>query len=470
MIDTSAFQGKTAAYYTLGCKLNFSETSTYGKMLEEMGVRTVEKGERADICLINTCSVTDMADHKCRQAIHRMVRENPGAFVIVTGCYAQLEPDTVSHIAGVDLVLGSNEKAQLVQYLNEAWAERAAAQEAQRPSDGQGSSDSDGATAEKDLHLHRSYRVALRDIRTFQPSCSRGNRTRYFLKVQDGCNWFCTYCTIPMARGLSRNPTIASLVAQAEQAAKEGGKEIVLTGVNIGDFGRSTGEKFIDLVKALDQVEGIQRYRISSIEPDLLDDELIEYCAHSRAFMPHFHIPLQSGSDHVLQLMHRHYDTQLFAHKIHLIRQLIPDAFIGVDVMVGCRGETPECFEECYHFLETLPVQHLHVFPYSERPGTKALEIPYIVDEREKKRRANRMIKLSDKKDHDFYARYIGRTAQVLLEKNTHGRSMHGYTDNYIRVELSPAESSPELDNEIVTVCLGDFNFDGSALKAKLME
>ena len=342
-----------------------------------------------------------------------------------------------------DLVLGSNEKAQLVQYLNEAWAERAAAQEAQRPSDGQGSSDSDGATTEKDLHLHRSYRVALRDIRTFQPSCSRGNRTRYFLKVQDGCNWFCTYCTIPMARGLSRNPTIASLVAQAEQAAKEGGKEIVLTGVNIGDFGRSTGEKFIDLVKALDQVEGIQRYRISSIEPDLLDDELIEYCAHSRAFMPHFHIPLQSGSDHVLRLMHRHYDTQLFAHKIHLIRQLIPDAFIGVDVMVGCRGETPECFEECYHFLETLPVQHLHVFPYSERPGTKALEIPYIVDEREKKRRANRMIKLSDKKDHD---------------------------DNYIRVELSPAESSPELDNEIVTVCLGDFNFDGSALKAKLME
>ncbi|MBP7857375.1 MAG: tRNA (N(6)-L-threonylcarbamoyladenosine(37)-C(2))-methylthiotransferase MtaB, partial [Prevotella sp.] len=371
MIDTSAFQGKKAAYYTLGCKLNFSETSTFGKMLEQMGVTTVTRGEQADICLINTCSVTEVADHKCRQAIHRMVRENPGAFVVVTGCYAQLESEKVSKIDGVDLVLGSNEKADLVQYLSDAW---------NQPRDG---------------HLHAFHQVKTKDITTFQPSCSRGNRTRYFLKVQDGCNYMCTYCTIPFARGFSRNPTIASLVEQAREAAAEGGKEIVLTGVNIGDFGRTTGERFIDLVKALDQVEGIARYRISSLEPDLLDDELIDYCAHSRAFMPHFHIPLQSGSDEVLKLMHRHYDRALFAHKVRRIKEVMPDAFIGVDVMVGSRGERPEYFEDCYSFLEELPVTQLHVFPYSERPGTQALKISYVVDERDKKARSKRLLDLS---------------------------------------------------------------------------
>ena len=289
MIDTSAFQGKIAAYYTLGCKLNFSETSTFGKMLEDMGVVTAQKGEQADICLINTCSVTEVADHKCRQAIHRMVRQNPGAFVIVTGCYAQLESENVSKIEGVDLVLGANEKAHLIQYLSDAWAQKYS----------------------EALHLHHS--VKTKEIKTFQPSCSRGNRTRYFLKVQDGCNYYCTYCTIPFARGNSRNPSIASLVEQSEQAAREGGKEIVITGVNIGDFGQPTHERFLDLVKALDGVEGIKRYRISSLEPDLCDDDLIEYCAQSRAFMPHFHIPLQSGSDEVLKLMHRRYDKALFA-------------------------------------------------------------------------------------------------------------------------------------------------------------
>ena len=322
MIDTSAFQGKKARFYTLGCKLNFSETSTFAKLLGEMGVVEAEDGEKADICLVNTCSVTEMADHKCRQTIHRLVRENPGAFMVVTGCYAQLDSEKVSKMDGVDLVLGSNEKADLLQYLNDAWA---------LPAD-----------AADDGHRHIFHNVKTKDIKTFQPSCSRGNRTRYFLKVQDGCNYYCTYCTIPFARGNSRNPSIASLVAQAEQAAREGGKEIVLTGVNIGDFGQTTGEKFIDLVKALDGVEGIQRFRISSIEPDLISDELIEYCAASRAFMPHFHIPLQSGSDEVLKLMHRRYSRDLFAHKIGLIKQLMPDAFIGVDVMVGCRGETPE--------------------------------------------------------------------------------------------------------------------------------
>ena len=440
MIDTSAFQGKTAKYFTLGCKLNFSETSTFAQILHEMGVRTAQKSEAADICLINTCSVTDVADHKCRQAIHRLVRENPDSFVVVTGCYAQLEAETVSKMDGVSLVLGANEKANLIQFLSEAFVNRENAVK---------------FSAQK-----------TKDIKTFSPSCSRGNRTRYFLKVQDGCDYFCTYCTIPYARGFSRNPSIASLVGQAQNAAKEGGKEIVLTGVNIGDFGKTTGEQFIDLVKALDNVEGIQRYRISSLEPDLLSDELIDYCAHdSRAFMPHFHIPLQSGSDTVLKLMHRHYDRHLFADKIMHIKDVMPDAFIGVDVMVGCRGETPDCFEETFEFLDALPVTQLHVFPYSERPGTSALKIDYVVSERDKKLRSKRLLELSDQKTHDFYQQFVGTTMDVLLEKASRGRAMHGFTNNYVRVELSPADARPEYDNQIMKVRLGDFNAGGNALK-----
>lgn len=441
MIDTSAFQGKTAAYFTLGCKLNFSETSTFCRILEDMGVRTVDKD--ANICIINTCSVTEVADHKCRQAIHRMVRENPGAFVIVTGCYAQLKPETVSGIEGVDLVLGANEKANLIQFLSEAWS---------------------GTRQQTSLHRHHTEKT--KDISTFAPSCSRGNRTRYFLKVQDGCNYFCTYCTIPFARGFSRNPSIASLVGQAAQAAAEGGKEIVLTGVNIGDFGETTKETFIDLVKALDKVEGISRYRISSIEPDLLSDELIQYCTHSRAFMPHFHIPLQSGSDEILRLMHRRYDSALFAHKIELIKQVMPDAFIGVDVMVGTRGERPELFEETYEFLKHLDVTQLHVFPYSERPGTAALKIPYIVSDHDKKLRSKRLLDLSDKKVTAFYSRHIGTEAEVLFEKAASGKAMHGFTKNYIRVELPPSADNDRLDNQIITVRLGDFNHNKTALKA----
>ena len=448
MIDSSAFQGKKAKYFTLGCKLNFSETSTFGKMLGEMGVVTARKEEQADICLINTCSVTDVADHKCRQAIHRLVRENPGAFVVVTGCYAQLEPEKISKIEGVDLVLGSNEKANLIQFLSEAWMNRGERLEVR---------------GERNV-----FYVKTKDIKSFAPSCSRGNRTRYFLKVQDGCDYFCTYCTIPYARGFSRNPTIASLVAQAKEAAEEGGKEIVLTGVNIGDFGKTTGEKFLDLVKALDDIEGVQRYRISSLEPDLLSDELIDYCAQSRAFMPHYHIPLQSGSDTVLKLMHRHYDRQLFADKIHRIKAVMPDAFIGVDVMVGCRGETPECFEETYDFLNGLDVTQLHVFPYSERPGTSALSIPYVVSEKDKKERSRRLLDLSDQKTHAFYERHIGQEAEVLFEKATRGRAMHGFTKNYIRVELSPADAKAEYDNQLINVCLGGFNHDKTALRVKV--
>lgn len=449
MIDTSAFQGKTAKYFTLGCKLNFSETSTFGQMLQEMGVRTADKTEKADLCLINTCSVTEVADSKCRQAIRKMVKENPDSFVIVTGCYAQLEAETVAKIEGVDLVLGSNEKANLIDYLSNAWSNQL---------------NKSDIKEEKHGHCGEFHAVRTKDIKTFQHSCSKGNRTRYFLKVQDGCNYYCTYCTIPFARGNSRNPSIASLVEQARKAAAEGGKEIVITGVNIGDFGQTTGERFIDLVKALDSVEEIKRYRISSLEPDLIDEELIEYCAKSRAFMPHFHIPLQSGSDSVLKLMHRHYDTQLFIDKIQLIKRLMPDAFLGIDVMVGTRGETPEYFEETYRLLDSLPVTQLHVFPYSERPGTAALKIPYVVDAKDKKKRSQRLLDMSDEKTQAFYASHIGQEKEVLFEKAPRGKAMHGFTDNYIRVELPAAQSKEEYDNEIMMVRLKGFNHDKSAL------
>ena len=441
MIDSSVFQGKKAVYHTLGCKLNFSETSTFAKSLEEMGVVEAGKEEPADICLINTCSVTEVADHKCRQAIHKLVRQNPNAFVVVTGCYAQLETEKVSNIEGVNLVLGANEKANLIQFLSEAWGKE-----------------------------HQYHSVRTKDIKTFQPSCSRGNRTRYFLKVQDGCNYFCTYCTIPYARGFSRNPSISSLVEQATKAANEGGKEIVLTGVNIGEFGENSEESFIDLVKALDNVRGIERFRISSLEPDLMGDDLIEYCAGSRAFMPHFHIPLQSGSDKVLKLMHRRYDKDLFRRKVELIKRLMPDAFIGVDVMVGCRGEKPELFDECYDFLKSLDVTQLHVFPYSERPGTLALKIPYIVSDAEKKRRSKMLLDLSEEKRLAFYESHIGTVADVLFEKSNRGRAMHGFTRNYIRVELPASIAKEEFDNHIIKVKLKSFNHDKSALKAELVE
>lgn len=440
IMQTTTLKGKLAAYTTLGCKLNFSETATFARRLADLGVRTAEAGEQADICIVNTCSVTDVADQKCRHAIRKMVRDNPGAFVVVTGCYAQLAGERLRQIEGVDLVLGSNEKASLVERIAEAFCQ---------PHNG---------------HLHLMHSVSTEDIMTFQPSCSRGNRTRYFLKVQDGCDFFCTYCTIPFARGRSRNPSIASLVAQAEEAARDGGKEIVLTGVNIGDFGRTTGERFVDLVKALDGVAGISRYRISSLEPDHLSSELIDVCGHSRAFMPHFHIPLQSGSDEVLRLMGRHYRRDLFARKVNGVKAAMPNAFIGVDVMVGCRGERPELFDECYCFLQSLPVTQLHVFPYSERPGTKALDIPYIVDEREKHRRVEAMIGLSEEKRLAFYAAHQGREAKVLFEKAVHGKPMHGFTENYIRAELPPQLADERLDNQIVGVRLGGFNEDKSAL------
>lgn len=438
MIDTTVFQNKTAVYYTLGCKLNFSETSSIGKTLREAGIRTVRKGEKADICVVNTCSVTEMADKKCRQAIHRLIKQHPGAFVVVTGCYAQLKPEDVAKIEGVDVVLGAEQKSELLHYLGDL------------------NKNDEG----------RAVITATKDIRSFAPSCSRGDRTRFFLKVQDGCDYFCSYCTIPFARGRSRNGSIASLVEQARRAADEGGKEIVLTGVNIGDFGRTTGETFFDLIQALDRVEGIERYRISSIEPNLLTDEIIEFAARSNRFMPHFHIPLQSGCDEVLRLMRRRYDTALFAAKVGKIKEIIPHAFIGVDVIVGTRGETEEYFERTYRFLSELDFTQLHVFSYSERPGTQALKIEHTVSGEEKHRRSQRLLALSDEKTEAFYARHIGQEMPVLLEKSKNGSPMHGFTPNYIRVET---EADHSLDNHLVQVKLGAFNDDKTALTATII-
>ncbi len=449
MIDLSIFQHKKVAFYTLGCKLNFAETSSIGKSLKNIGVEKAGENETADICIINTCSVTEVADQKGRHAINKLVRENPGAFVVVIGCYAQLKPEQVAAIKGVDLVLGAEQKGQIIEYMSEAMV--------QRMQNGNG-----------DSHLHEFHQVATKDIKSFAPSCSCGDRTRYFLKVQDGCNYYCTYCTIPIARGNSRNGSIASLVKQAEDVVQEGGKEIVLTGVNIGDFGHSTNEKFVDLVKALDQVEGIERYRISSIEPNLITNEIVDYCAESKAFMPHFHIPLQSGSNSVLKLMHRRYTTEFFAEKINYIRQKMPDVFFGVDVIVGTRGETDEYFEEAYRFIESLPISQLHVFSYSERPGTQALKIDHVVSPEVKHERSQRLLALSDKKLHDFYQKFIGTTRLVLLEKPKTGMPIHGFTDNYIKVEIEPTDENMELINTIVNVELKGFNHNGTALEGVL--
>ncbi len=436
--ESSILQGKRAAYFTLGCKLNFAETSAIAQVLAAEGVSSVRKGEHADICIVNTCSVTEVADHKCRQAIHKMVRQHPGALVVVTGCYAQLKPQEVAAIEGVSLVLDQDKKGRVVDIIKEYLASAAV--------------------------RGKEMSALQEDVASpvFVPSCSRGERTRYFLKVQDGCNYFCTYCTIPFARGRSRNGSIASLVDQARQAASEGGKEIVLTGVNIGDFGRTTGESFLDLLRALDDVEGIERYRISSIEPNLLTDEVLQFCASSRAFMPHFHIPLQSGSDEVLRLMHRRYDTSLFYNKVSRARELMPDCFIGVDVIVGTRGETSALFDEAERFIESLHVSQLHVFSYSERPGTAALRIPHIVGPKEKHERSQRLLAISDRKLRAFYECFIGQVRPVLLEHSRTRGLYNGFTDNYIKVEYHGADC----DNKILPLRLVGWNADESALVA----
>lgn len=429
MIDRETFGTLTADYVTLGCKLNFAETSTVARLMADHGISRVHAGDRADIVVVNTCSVTAEADKKCRQAIRHAARRHPGAAIIVTGCYAQLRPDEVAAIPGVVIVAGNDRKGLLTEYLDNWLAQRRA----------------------------RSYVTPADDITSFTPSCSRGDRTRYFLKVQDGCDYRCSYCTIPMARGRSRSASIAEIVGQAREVAAEGGREIVITGVNIGDFGRRAGhgETFFDLCRALDDVGGIERYRISSIEPNLLTDPLIEWLAgESRRFMPHFHIPLQSGSDTVLRLMGRRYTTELFRHKIEEIRRLIPDAFIGVDLITGARGETPELFEASREFVDSLDISRLHVFPYSERRGTRALGLDaFVVPEAEKHRRARAMIALSEAKLRRFSERFTGAVRPVLLEHIADDGSVAGFTDNYLRVELPDAAGLASGD--IVGVRLG---------------
>lgn len=429
MIDRETFGTLTADYVTLGCKLNFAETSTVARLMADHGISRVHAGDRADIVVVNTCSVTAEADKKCRQAIRHAARRHPGAAIIVTGCYAQLRPDEVAAIPGVAIVAGNDHKGLLTEYLDNWLAERRA----------------------------RSYVTPADDITSFTPSCSRGDRTRYFLKVQDGCDYRCSYCTIPMARGRSRSASIAEIVGQAREVAAEGGREIVITGVNIGDFGRRAGhgETFFDLCRALDDVDGIERYRISSIEPNLLTDPLIEWLAgESRRFMPHFHIPLQSGSDAVLRLMGRRYTTDLFRHKIEEIRRLIPDAFIGVDLITGARGETPELFEASREFVDSLDISRLHVFPYSERRGTRALGLDaVVVPEAEKHRRARAMIALSEAKLRRFSERFTGAVRPVLLEHIADDGSVAGFTDNYLRVELPDAAG--HASGDIVGVRLG---------------
>lgn len=433
MIDNSIFENKKATYLTLGCKLNFAETSAIGRQLSQVGVRRSRYGEVADICVINTCSVTEFADKKCRQAVRKMIKENPGAYVIVTGCYAQLKPEDIAGIKGVDIVLGSEQKLDVVAYLDEL--------------------------KKKDKGVVHTSKT--NKIKSFVPSCSQDDRTRYFLKVQDGCDYFCSFCTIPFARGRSRNGSIESMVQQAKEVAEKGGKEIVLTGVNIGDFGRTTGETFFDLVKALDEVEGIERYRISSIEPNLLTDEIIQFVAQSKRFAPHFHIPLQSGSDAVLKLMRRRYDTALFRHKVEKIKSVMPDAFIGVDVIVGTRGETDEYFEEAKAFLESLDFSQLHVFTYSERPNTQALKIDHEVDPKTKHARCKALLDLSDEKLQAFYRSQQGTKRKVLFEHTQHDSVMYGFTENYIKVET---QYHAHKANEIKMITLGDFNSIKTAL------
>lgn len=423
MIDNTTFGNYTASFHTLGCKLNFAETSTVAKIFADRGIRRVQPGETPDICVVNTCSVTELADKKCRQAIRSLHKKHPNAAIIVTGCYAQLKSDEVAAIDGVAVVAGTDRKLLLADYLDQ-WLK---------------------------THEPRTLITPTKDIRAFSPSCSRGDRTRYFLKVQDGCDYYCTYCTIPMARGRSRSGNIDDLVAQAREVAAEGGKEIVITGVNIGDFGKGRTDTFFDLIKALDEVEGIERYRISSIEPNLLTDEIIEWVAASKRFMPHFHIPLQSGNDDVLKLMHRHYDTALFRSKVEKIRATMPHAFIGVDLIVGARGETPERFELSRQFVESLDISRLHIFTYSERPGTKALNIEHVVDQAEKHRRTRIMLDISERKLIEFSNRFINTSRPVLLEHPRRNKPMSGFTDNYLKVEVS---SIPHLSNQVVPVTL----------------
>ena len=428
-------------FVTLGCKLNFAESSAIGKALLQRGHTRAKQGEEADICVINTCSVTDNADHKDRQTIHRIHRQNPNAIIIVTGCYAQLQPEQIAQIEGVDYVLGQNEKYEITQLVDDIERLRDSLEDASLQDAASGYS----------LEAQKIRVANIREVEEFHGAYSKDDRTRCFLKVQDGCNYFCTYCTIPYARGKSRNPAISDIIKDAQEAISQGAKEIILTGVNIGDFGRSTGEAFIDLLKALDSLEdGVPpterptgysleardyRIRISSCEPNLLTDEIIDFVAQSKHFAPHFHIPLQSGSNEVLSIMKRRYTRELFEERVQHIKQVMPHAFIGVDCMVGVRGETEECFNDYVDFIKRLDVSQLHVFTYSERANTRMLELDVcIVPKAERQRRSKILHEISEEKTRTFYANQTGREAIVLWESKKEGDQMAGFTENYVKV------------------------------------
>lgn len=397
---------KKVAFYTLGCKLNFSETSTIAREFEQGGFTRAQKGEQSDICVINTCSVTADADKKCRNVVRKAIKDNPDAIVAVTGCYAQLMPEQVASIQGVALVIGNNEKGSLVSQVMNFGGSQVV------------------------NHCEAS------ELSNFFAAFSSGDRTRAFLKVQDGCSYHCSYCTIPLARGASRNISIAELTNQAAQIASKGQREIVLTGVNIGDFGRTTGETFAELIASLDRVEGIDRYRISSIEPNLLTDEVIEFCSRSNKFQPHFHVPLQAGTDKILAAMRRRYTTAKFAERIAAVRAHIPEAFIGIDVIVGFPGETDEDFEQTYNFLEGINPAFLHIFPYSERANTPAIELTGKVSPEQKHQRVHRLEQLSSRLHAAFYKQHVGTEALILVESSRRDGKMFGYTENYIKVEM----------------------------------
>ncbi len=401
------YKGKKAAFYTLGCKLNFSETSTIAGSFKEVGFERVEFNERADVYVINTCSVTNQGDKESRNIVRRAIRKNPNAMVIVVGCYSQLKPEEVGNIEGVDMVLGTQEKFHIPAYL--------------------------GDLQKKETTEIKTTRLA--NIKNYHRAFSWGDRTRSFLKIQDGCDYYCSFCTIPYARGKSRNDNIENTAAEAKKAVDKGYKEVILTGVNIGDYGKSSGENFLDLLKVLEKVDGLHRLRLGSIEPNLLKDEIIELVAGSKVIMPHFHVPLQSGSDEVLSLMKRKYSTALFEKRIHRIREIVPHAFIGVDVIAGTNGETENLFQESYDFLNSLEISQLHAFTYSERSGTQALKIPWKVDIEDRKRRTQMYISLSEKKLRSFYEKHLGSDQTVLFESEHKKENMVGFTENYIKVE-----------------------------------
>ena len=412
----------TVAFYTLGCKLNYSETSTIGRDFVNKGYAKVKLDDGADVCVINTCSVTENANKECARLVRKALAYNPETFIAIIGCYAQLKPGEIAQIPGVDLVLGANEKFNILEFIN-------------------------GTSKKTSAEIHS---CSVDDIKDYNSSYSFGDRTRSFLKVQDGCDYPCTYCTIPMARGVSRSDTIMNAVSKANEISEKGVMEIVLTGVNVGDFGSGNDDKqetFLDLIKELDNVEGIERFRISSIEPNLLKNEIIEFVASSKKFVPHFHIPLQSGSNKILGLMKRRYKKEMYKERVRKIKNLMPHCCIGVDVIVGFPGESHEDFLETYNFLNELPVSYLHVFTYSERPNTEAIKLDGVVEMKTRKERNKMLRNLSEKKRRAFYMEHLHQTREVLFESTIENGYMFGFTDNYIKVKTP---YNIELANKLV--------------------